>query len=84
MKKGKKGRKKGSKEETREEAKEERKERKEGRDKGRKVNIASHMRIGIVSLLWGEALRPPPNPPSRFIYFSPKLAFSIFIALLHV
>ena len=60
--------KKGSKEETREEAKRERKERKEGRDKGRKVNITLHVRIGIVSSLWGEDAAPPPNPPSGFIY----------------
>ena len=26
-----------------------------------------HVRMGIVTLLWGEALRPPPNPPSRFV-----------------
>ena len=34
---------------------------------------ALHGRTGIVILLWGEALRPPPNPPLPLFYFNPSL-----------
>ena len=30
------------------------------------------VRRGAFILLWGEALRPPPNPPSRFFIFNSK------------
>ena len=33
------------------------------------LHAALLVRINIVILLWGEALRPPPNPPSRFSFF---------------
>ena len=35
--------------------------------------IALHVRRDACILLWGEALRPPPNPPSRFFILKPKL-----------
>ena len=76
----KKGRKEGRKErnEERKERKEERKEERKQRrnDKGRKVNIASHMRRGIVSLLWGGRCALPPIPPPASFLFLQVCLFS--------
>ena len=33
------------------------------------LSTALHVRMGPFMLLWGEALRPPPNPPHPLVLF---------------